>query len=334
MPPALARPQYCGGSSMTELGYHASHEQFPPSQLLDLVELADEAGFEHALASDHFHPWSARQGESGHVWSWLGAAMARTSLSFGTVNAPGYRYHPAVIAQSAATLRELFPDLFWFAVGSGQLLNEGITGVDWPVKDERNDRLAECARIMRRLWDGEEVTHHGQVTVERATLWTRSDTQPPLVGAALSEETARWLGRAEWVDGMITLATPDHEADAARVEAFREHAPDKDVYLKAQLSWAETEDAALEGAVDQWRTNCVPGSVTQQLRTPAEFDELGAEIGPEQVAENVRVSADIDDHVAWIERDLDIADRVYLHNVNANQADFVDAFAEHVLPSF
>lgn len=319
---------------MTGLGVHASHEQFPPSRLLDLVERADDVGFEHVLASDHFHPWSERQGESGHVWSWLGAAMARTSLSFGTVNAPGYRYHPAVIAQAAATLGELFPDRFWFAVGSGQLLNEGITGEEWPVKDERNDRLAECATIMRRLWAGEEVTHHGRVTVERATLWTRPDTPPPLVGAALSEETAAWLGQAEWVDGMITLATPDHEADAARVAAFREQAPEKDVYLKAQLSWAETDQAALDGAVDQWRTNCVPGSVTQQLRTPGAFDELGEEIGSEQVAENVRVSADIDDHVAWIERDVDLADRVYLHNVNTNQADFVDAFAEHVLPSF
>lgn len=319
---------------MTDLGFHASHEQFPPSQLLDLVERADERGFEHVLASDHFHPWSERQGESGHVWAWMGAAMARTSLSFGTVNAPGYRYHPAVIAQAAATLCEMFPDRFWFAVGSGQLLNEGITGTDWPIKDRRNDRLAESARIMRRLWDGEAVTHHGQVTVERARLWTRPDTPPPLVGAALSEETAAWLGRADWVDGMITLATPDHEADAARVEAFREHAPEKEVYLKAQLSWDEDDDAALDGAVDQWRTNCVPGSVTQQLRTPAEFDELGEEIHEDRVAENVRVSADLDDHVSWIDRDFDLADRVYLHNVNTNQAAFLDAFAADVLPSF
>ncbi len=319
---------------MTALGYHASHEQFPPSELVELVERADERGFEHVLASDHFHPWSERQGESGHVWAWLGAAMARTSMTFGTVNAPGYRYHPAIIAQAAATLREMYPERLWFAVGSGQLLNEGITGTDWPVKEKRNERLAECARIMRRLWDGEEVTHHGHVTVERATLWTRPDTPPPVVGAALSEETASWLGQSDWVDGMITLGTPDHEADAARVEAFREHAPEKDVYLKTQLSWDEDDESALEGAVDQWRTNCVPGPVTQQLRTPEEFDELGEEIHEEHVEENVRVSASLDDHVEWIERDLEVADRVYLHNVNTNQAPFVDAFAEDVLPAF
>ena len=321
---------------MTELGYHASHEQFAPSDLLAHVERADERGFAHCLASDHFHPWSERQGESGHVWSWLGAAMERTELTFGTVNAPGYRYHPAIIAQAAATLREMYPERFWLAVGSGQLLNEGITGTDWPIKTERNARLEECADVMHRLWEGEkEVTHHGRVTLERATLWTRPDSPPPVIGAALSAETAGWLGEREWVDGMITVGTPDHEGDAEIVEAFREHAPEKDVYLKVQLSWDEDDAAALEGAVEQWRTNCVPGPVTQQLRTAEEYDELGEEIQPEHVEENVRVSADLDEHVDWIENDFELdADRVILHNVNTNQEAFVDAFAEEVLPSF
>ena len=316
-----------------EIGYHASHEQFAPGDLLEWVRLAEERGFDAALASDHFHPWSERQGESGHVWAWLGAAMEATDLPFGTVNAPGYRYHPAVIAQAAATLRSMYPGRFWFAVGSGQLLNEGITGEEWPIKDERNARLRECADVMRRLWDGEEVTHHGRVTVEEATLYTRPDSPPPLVGAALSEETAAWLG--EWADGMITVATPDHEADRGRVEAFREVAPEKPVYLKAQLSYAEDDDAALEGAYDQWRTNCIPGVVTQELRTPADYDELGDEIDREAVAENVRVSADLDDHVAWIEADLDLdVDRVFLHNVNTNQERFVEDFGDDVLTAF
>ncbi|MHC3439121.1 TIGR03885 family FMN-dependent LLM class oxidoreductase [Natrialbaceae archaeon A-gly3] len=315
---------------MTEIGYHASHEQFPPSALLEYVRLADEQGFSHAMASDHFHPWGERQGESGHVWSWLGAAMETTEMSFGTVNAPGYRYHPAIIAQAAGTLRELYPERFWLAVGSGQLLNEGITGTNWPVKSERNARLEECAEIMRRLWDGEEVTHHGRVDVERARLYTRPETPPPLIGAALSVETAEWLG--EWADGMITVATPDHEADAERVEAFREVAPEKPVYLKAQLSYDEDDERALEGAYEQWRTNCVPGPVTQQLRTPEEYDELGQEIDKEQVEENVRVSADLEDHREWLRADLDLeVDRVYLHNVNTNQEAFLEDFGEEVL---
>ena len=134
--------------SSTAIGFHASHEQFPPGQLLDAVQLAQDRGFDAVLASDHFHPWSERQGESGHVWSWLGAAMEATSIPFGTVNAPGYRYHPAVIAQAAATLRSMYPERFWFAIGSGQLLNESITGEQWPRKDERNRRLQACADVM------------------------------------------------------------------------------------------------------------------------------------------------------------------------------------------
>ncbi|XVH33486.1 TIGR03885 family FMN-dependent LLM class oxidoreductase (plasmid) [Haloferacaceae archaeon DSL9] len=318
---------------MTELGYHASHEQFSPSHLLECVEHAGERGFDHALASDHFHPWSERQGESGFVWSWLGAAMEATSVSFGTVNAPGYRYHPAVIAQAAGTLRELYPGRFWFAVGSGQLINEGITGADWPVKSDRNERLRECATVMRKLWDGEEVTHRGHVDVEAAKLYSRPETAPPLIGAALSTETAAWL--AEWADGMITIATPDHEETANRVEAFRESAPNKPVYLKAQLAYDTDYAAALDGAYEQWRTNCIPAPVTQQLRTPDDYDELAAGIDREQVEENVRVSDDLDEHVDWLSRDFDLdVDRVYLHNVNTNQRAFIDAFGGDVLPAF
>ncbi|WIV67560.1 TIGR03885 family FMN-dependent LLM class oxidoreductase [Natrialbaceae archaeon AArc-T1-2] len=317
---------------MTDIGYHVSHEQFAPSDLLEWIQRAQTQGFDHALASDHFHPWSEQQGESGFVWSWLGSAMEATDMTFGTVNAPGYRYHPAIVAQGAATLREIYPGRFWLAVGSGQILNEGIVGTDWPVKRDRNARLEECAEIMRRLWDGEEVTHHGRVDVEQAKLYSRPETPPPLIGAALSEETASWL--AEWADGMITIATPDHEDDASRVEAFRENAPEKPVYLKAQHSYDETDEAALGGAYEQWRNQCVPGTVTQELRTPEEYDALGAQLSEEHVEEHVRVSADPKEHVDWIEADLELdVDKVFLHNVNTNQPEFIDTFGEEVLPA-
>ena len=116
------------------LGYHASHEQYRPSTLLTHVQQAEGAGFESAMCSDHFHPWSEDQGQSGFAWSWLGSALQATSLTMGTVCAPGQRYHPAVIAQAAATLAEMHPDRFWLALGSGQALNEHITGARWPTK--------------------------------------------------------------------------------------------------------------------------------------------------------------------------------------------------------
>src|SRR5215207_3914690 len=121
---------------MTRFGYHASHEQHAPAALLEYVRAAESAGFEGVLAADHFHPWLEKNGQSGFVWSWLGAALEATRMSFGTVNAPGDRYHPAIIAQAAATLAEMYPGRFWLAVGSGEALNEHVTGSSWPSKEE------------------------------------------------------------------------------------------------------------------------------------------------------------------------------------------------------
>src|SRR5918999_3435581 len=108
---------------MTVVGIHASHEQVHPAALLEAVQAAEAAGFTAAMSSDHFAPWSERQGHSGFAWAWLGAALQATSLPFGVVNAPGDRYHPAIIAQAAATLAEMFPGRIWVALGSGQAIN-------------------------------------------------------------------------------------------------------------------------------------------------------------------------------------------------------------------
>ena len=183
------------------------------------MQVAEAAGFDAAMCSDHWAPWSDEQGESGFAWSWLGAALEATSLSLGVVNAPGQRYHPAIIAQAAATLGVMYPDRFWVALGSGQLLNEHITGEPWPIKSERNERLREAADVMRRLWAGETVTHSGHVTVSEARLWTRPERSPLLVGAAVTPETAGWVG--EWADALITILQPDETSDLLHVKHFR-----------------------------------------------------------------------------------------------------------------
>src|SRR5918999_2344924 len=176
---------------MTGFGIHASHEQIHPGELLSAMIRAEDAGFAAAMSSDHFSPWSARQGHSGFAWSWLGAALQATGLPFGVVNAPGQRYHPAVIAQAIGTLGSMFPGRFWAALGTGEASNEHITGEGWPRKDVRSARLLECVDVIRALLSGAEVSHEGLVTVDRARLWTRPDVTPPLFGAAVSVETAR-----------------------------------------------------------------------------------------------------------------------------------------------
>ena len=191
---------------MTTIGYHASHEQHAPSALLDMARAAADAGFSAVSSSDHLVPWNRAQGQSGFAWSWLGSAMEAVPLPFGVVNAPGQRYHPVVIAQAIATLGEMYPDRLWVALGSGEAANEHVTGDPWPAKPARNARLAECVEVIRALLRGEEVSHDGHVRVDRARLWTLPATPPPLVGAALSEETARWCGG--WADGLITVRVP------------------------------------------------------------------------------------------------------------------------------
>ena len=199
------------------------------------------------MCSDHFSPWSRRQGQSAFAWSWLGAALATTELTWGTVSAPGQRYHPAVHAQAIATLGALFPGRFWVALGSGEASNEHITGDRWPRKEVRTQRLEECVDVIRRLLDGEEVSHDGLVTVDRARLWELADPRPRLVGPAVSLESAARV--AAWSDGMVTVNQP---LDRLRemVAAHRDAGGTGPLALQVHLSWAPTEDG---GRVDRPR---------------------------------------------------------------------------------
>lgn len=312
---------------MPVIGYHASHEQFAPEQLLALVQRAEHAGFQAAMCSDHFHPWSTVQGHSGHAWCWLGAAMAGTALPFGVVTAPGGRYHPAVMAQAAATLERMFPGRFWMAVGSGEALNEAIVGVPWPPKPQRNARLREAVEVMRALWLGEEVSHEGAFSVQRARLYSLPEHAPKLYIAALSAETARWGG--QWADGLITVNMPGEETRRI-VEAFREGGGEgKPMLLQVKLSYDQTDAAALAGAHAQWKTNVLDGPVSEVLRTPEQYEAIARFVRPEDVAKVVRVSADLGRHEAWLREDLALGfEALYLHNVNTRQEPFVDAFGE------
>ncbi|MCE7063778.1 TIGR03885 family FMN-dependent LLM class oxidoreductase [Dyadobacter sp. CY326] len=313
-------------------GFHASHEQFKPSELLAWVQMAEAAGFTHSLCSDHYYPWSESQGESGFAWSWLGAAMHATSMNFGIVNAPVQRYSPAIIAQAVATLCEMFPGKFWIATGSGQFLNEHINGEKWPSKEIRNERLKECVDIMRALWRGEMVSHKGHVVVEEAKLYTRPDYIPTVIGAAITPKTARWIGG--WADGMITISKPYDELKAT-IDAFREGGGEgKPVYVKVQLSYDTTYEKALQGAHEQWRNNVFASALLSDVKLPEAFDAAGAMIQPNEILPFVRVSDSTDRHIEWLSRDFDAgATHVYLHNVNREQEQFINVFGEKVLPA-
>lgn len=290
-----------------KIGFHASHEQFSPSHLLALVQKAEAAGFQAVLSSDHFHPWSNRQGESGFAWSWLGAAMQATTMEYGIVNAPGQRYHPAIIAQAVATLDEMFPNRFWMAAGSGQALNENITGQKWPSKSIRNARLKESVEVMRELWKGEYVTHKGLIQIENAKLFTKPKEMPTVFGAALTEKTAGWL--AGWADGMITISKPLEELKKM-VKAFRQTGgSNKPMALKVQVSYAASEEKALEQAWDQWKNNIFPSYLLSEINTPNHFDALGEKVRKDDLKEHVIIGSEASVFIAKIKAFANLGDR-------------------------
>ena len=313
------------------VGYHASHEQFPPDELLSLVRRAEHAGFAAAMCSDHFHPWLEAQGQSGHAWCWLGSALATTALPFGVVTCPIGRYHPAVIAQAVATLARMHGDRCWLAVGAGEALNEAITG-EWPNKDVRTRRLERAVDAIRRLWRGELVDTRGDgLVVEQARLYTTPPAPPKLFAAALTPETARRVAR--WADGLITVST-ERAKQREVIAALRDAGGgDKPVYLQVKLAWARDEADASRDAHAQWRANVLPARLSQELRSPAAFADAAAHVRPDDLGDAVRISSDLARHVDWLRQDIaDGVDALYLHQVTRAQAAFIDAFGEHVLP--
>ncbi len=321
---------------MTLIGYHASHEQFSPSELLGYVQAAEAAGFGAVMSSDHLTPWSERQGQSGFAWAWLGAALQATqSIPFGIITVPmGWRYHPAITAQAGATIAEMFSGrLPWIAVGSGQAMNEHVVGERWPSKAERNERLLAAVEIMRDLWSGKLVSRTEPIKVDQGRVHTLPDEIPRIVAGALSPETAEWAGG--WADALITINQPTGKLDKV-VEAFRRGGGrQKPLYLQTHISYAGSEEEARANAFDQWRSNAISAAISETLRLPEEFDEACLKVRPEDMDQHVRISADPRQHVEWLKADVAMGfDEIYIHNVGRNQREFIEVFGREVLRSF
>ncbi|MEY4642945.1 MAG: hypothetical protein RLZZ227_2939 [Pseudomonadota bacterium] len=310
---------------MALLCYHAAHEQFAPSHLLKLAVAAEQAGFTGLHSSDHFQPWGIRQGHSGFSFAWVAAAMQATSLPLSMVCAPGQRYHPAIVAQAVATLAEMFPRRFSVELGSGEALNECITGDAWPEKKIRNARLLECAHVIRRLLKGDEVSFEGHVTVKNARLWSLPADAPPLIGAAITEETSRWV--ATWADGLLTTVDKDLAEAEAKISAFRRNGgADKPVYLKYTFSYARDRQVAVDSAWEEWKGQ-IAATNKADIETPEEFDRLARNTTREEVLAVMPVFTDMDElreHIGRLEA-LG-AERIALHSLNNRQEEFIEDF--------
>lgn len=318
------------------IGYHASHEQFAPSKLVAFAKQAQEAGFSAVMTSDHIAPWSSRQGNSGNNWAWLGAAMAVTTIPFGSLCIPGgWRHHPVDLAHMISTLAEIYPDRMpWIAVGSGEALNEIMVGEGWPSKLERNERLRAATETMRALMSGQTVNVRKKgFAAENACLWSLPPNSPALYGAALTPETAEWM--ASWADGLITVRKPKAELEVM-VESFRHGGGDgKPMALQLQVSWARTKDEARMIAWDQWRHAALPPQALADLRTPQDFDEAVKDLPPEAMDEVIPLVTSGEEVVALIEEAASCGfQEIYVHGISPDQEGFIQAMGREVLPAF
>ncbi len=237
------------------------------------------------------------------------------------------------MAQAGATLSRLFPGrLGWLGLGSGEALNECVVGQGWPPKEERNRRLEEGARIIRELWSGRTVSSEGPIPVSDARLYTLPAVPHPLlIGAALTTETARWLGA--WTDGLITVNMP-RERLRDMIEAFRRGGgAGKRLILQMHLSWAPTDREARDLALRNWRYNIVDPERAEDCASPDDFEEATRNLRAEDLEGHVLMSSDPDRFVSTIAEIAELGfDELYLHNVGDNQSAFLAAFGQRVLP--
>lgn len=257
--------------------------------------------------------------------------MQATQFPFSLVTAPGQRYHPAIVAQAIATLCEMFPQRLEVALGSGEAVNEAITGEEWPDKPTRNKRLLECADIMKRLLKGEKVSHEGIVKVQEAQLYSRPDYVPSLMCAALTQETAEWAGT--WADGLLTAQQEPEQLQKTMAMFCAGTGEAKPIHVQMAFSYARTYESALEGAYEQWRSNMVGMQDLADLTRVEDFDAKGDQVKKEDFASKLLITSKPEDLIPIIQQNLALGvENVILHNVHPDQAAFIEDFGTRVLP--
>jgi G6PDH family F420-dependent oxidoreductase len=311
-----------------EIGFALSSEDHGPQELVRQAQLAEQAGFSFAGISDHFHPWTSDQGESAFVWTTLGMIAQATSTLrvFTGVTCPMIRIHPAIVAQAAATVAAAMPGRFDLGVGTGENLNEHITGARWPLAWERLEMLEEAVDVIRKLWTGEDVTHRGQhYTVEQARIYTLPEQLPQIFVAAGKPQAAQLAGRIG--DGLISTA-PDEDV----VQQFEEAGgAGKPKYGQFHCCYDEDKDAALERAHQLWPNAGLSGSGGQELPAPRDFEEAAGNVTVQDIAEAVPAGPDPEPYLEQIRKFEEAGfTHVYIHQIGENQDDFA-AFAAREL---
>jgi len=311
---------------MAEIGAFLSSEEHGPRELLAQAQMAEAAKMSGVFISDHFHPWIDSQGESPFVWSVIGAIGARTSHRVTTgVTCPTVRIHPAVLAQAAATSQLLLDGRFVFGVGSGEALNEHILGEHWPPAPTRLEMLEEAVEVIRKLWTGKLVTHHGTFyTVENARLYSVPDAPPRIAVSAFGDDAAALAARIG--DGFVTVV-PDTDLLAK----YRQAGGEGESIAAVKVCWNKDEGTARKIAHQLWPTEALQGQLSQELALPSHFEAAAAHVTEDMVAEIVPCGPDPERHVEAIRHYLDAGfDQVYVNQIGSDQEGFFDFYAREL----
>jgi G6PDH family F420-dependent oxidoreductase len=312
---------------MTRFGFFLSSEEHSPTELVRQAKLAEEAGFDALWISDHFHPWLDEQGESGFVWSVIGAISQVTSLPITTaVTCPLIRQHPAVVAQAAATSSLLTGGKFALGLGSGEALNEHITGQQWPTAQRRLAMLEEAVEVIRKLFTGQQVTHYGRhFTVETARLYSVPTTPPPILMSGFGTDAVRLAAYAG--DGYMSV-----QPNADFVRLYRESGGgDRVVQGGLKVCWDRDANQARKTMHRLWPTDAIPGEAAQLLPLPRHFGQVAQLVSEDMIT--APCGPDIDEHLRGIRAYIDADfDEIYVSQVGTEQEGFFEFYATQVLP--
>jgi coenzyme F420-dependent glucose-6-phosphate dehydrogenase len=315
---------------MMEIGYKLSSEEHSPAALVQQARRAEQAGFTFAMISDHYHPWTDRQGQSPFVWTIIGGvAQATERLRIGTgVTCPTMRVHPAIVAQAAATAAAMLPGRFMLGLGTGELLNEHILGQQWPPSARRREMLEEAVGIIRLLWEGGSQTHYGRFyTVENARIYTLPEELPPILIAASGSRSAELAGRIG--DGLVSTG-PDSELVSAFETAGGSGKPR---YAEMTVCWARSEAEARRTAHEWWPLAGMHGELSAELPVPAHFEQVAGMVTEEEVAREVICGPDVGRHIERIRKYAEAGfHHVWVHQVGPDQDGFFDFYQQEVLP--
>lgn len=310
------------------VGYVLATEEHGVGQLLDHAELADRTGLGFLFVSDHFHPWSPVQGHSSNLWPLLGGMAMRTTRSVlvSAVTCPILRIHPTTLAQAAATVAHMSAGRFILGLGTGEFLNEHITGEPWPPHSERLARLEEATTHLRALLSGREVSIEGRFfSIDRAQLY---DPAPdlPIYFAASGEKTAE--SACALADGLLCLG-----ARQELVEAFND--PKRPRLAQLSVCWAASESDAEITAHRYFPEVAMPGTYFTCLATPREYQEAAREVSRQDVAASIVCGPDQARYIEAISECFEAGfDAVALHQIGPDQTGFLRFWKEKLSAHF